>query len=156
MARKQQDISILLMEDIESLGKAGEIAKVRAGYARNYLFPKGLASLPDANALAAVEARKRRAVEEAKKREARLQELAEKIPQTNVTLEMKVSDDGKLYGAVTPQMVAKAMADAGLDVPASHVRMEHTIKEIGQFEIPIHVHGELIVNARIWVVRAPD
>ncbi len=144
------------MEDVPELGKAGEIVGVKPGFARNFLIPHGFAAKPDPGALAAVEAKKRRAEEESRKKEEALKQLAEKIPQTNVTLEMKVSEDGRLYGAVTPQMIAKAMGEAGLDVPASHVRLEHPIKEIGQFEVPIHIHGDLTVNARIWVVRAPD
>ncbi len=156
MSKKSSDIQVLLMQDVKNLGKTGETVRVRPGYARNFLLPTGVAAIPDATTLAALAAREKKMVEMEAAREESLKGLADKIPQTNITLEMKVGSDGKLYGSVTNQMIAEAMKEAGLEIQASSVRLEEHIKEVGQFEVPIHVYGDVTVQARIWVVRAAD
>ncbi len=156
MSKKSSDMQVLLMQDVKNLGKTGETVRVRPGYARNFLLPMGVAAIPDATTLAALAAREKKMAEMEAAREESLKGLADKIPQTNITLEMKVGDDGKLYGSVTNQMIADAMKEAGLDIHPSSVRMEDHIKEVGQFEVPIHVYGDVTVQARIWVVKAAD
>ncbi|HHI78794.1 MAG TPA: 50S ribosomal protein L9 [Planctomycetes bacterium] len=156
MSKKASDMQVLLMQDVKNLGKTGETVRVRPGYARNYLLPMGIAAVPDASTLAALAAREKKMAEMEAAREESLKDLAERIPQTNITLEMKVGPDGKLYGSVTNQMIADAMKEAGLEILASNVRLEEHIKEVGQFEVPIHVYGDVTVQARIWVVKAAD
>jgi large subunit ribosomal protein L9 len=148
-------MEVLLMEDIADLGKAGEVVKVQPGFARNYLLPTHRALRPNAEALKLLELKRKREAEHRANREQVMRALADAIPQTNVTIEMKVSPEGKLYGAVTNAMVAEAMSAAGLRVDPSQVRLEHAIQEIGQFDVPIHVYGDVTVNARIWVVHKP-
>jgi large subunit ribosomal protein L9 len=148
-------MEVLLMEDIAELGKAGEVVKVQPGFARNYLLPTHRALRPNAEALKLLEHKRKREAEHRANRDQAMRALADAIPQTNVTIEMKVSPEGKLYGAVTNHMVAEAMSAAGLRVDPAQVRLEHAIKEIGQFDVPIHVYGDVTVNARIWVVHKP-
>lgn len=155
MAKKRRMMEVLLMEDVTQVGKAGDLVKVSPGFARNFLLPMNRAAKPSAESLRLLEERKKRDIADREKREEALRGLADAIPATNVTLEMKVSADGKLYGAVTSQMIADAMQNAGLDVQPQQVRLEQTIKEIGQFDVPIHVYGDTTVNARLWVVNAP-
>ncbi len=143
------------MQDIGELGKAGELVKVAPGYARNCLLPRQHAAFPTREALRLLDTKRKREAERMKQREGELAALAEAIPATNVTLEMKSSSEGKLYGAVTAQMIAEAMRRAGLDVHAQQVRLEEPIKEIGQFDVPVHVFGDVTVNARLWVVNQP-
>ena len=152
---KKRQVEVLLMEDIHDLGKAGELVSVAPGFARNCLLPQRRAATPTKEALRLIASKKKRDEEVIQQREAELQALAEAIPATNVTLEMKASEEGKLYGGVTSQMVAEAMQRAGLDVHAQQVRLEVPIKEIGQFNVPIHVYGEVTANARLWVVNKP-
>ncbi|MCA8972754.1 MAG: 50S ribosomal protein L9 [Planctomycetes bacterium] len=154
MSKKRQ-IEVLLMQDVGELGKAGQLVKVAPGFARNCLLPQKRAAIPTGEALRALDAKKKRDAELVAQRASELEALAEAIPATNVTLEMKSSGEGKLYGAVTAQMIAEAMQAAGLDVHAQQVRLEDTIKEIGQFDVPIHVFGDVTVNARLWVVNQP-
>ena len=155
MAKKSRQQEVLLMEDVANLGKAGELVKVAPGYARNFLLPHAIAAKPTKESLRQLEQRKRAVEERIKQREDALKSLADAIPDTNVTLEMKASEDGKLYGSVSPQMIAAAMQRAGLDVHEQQIRLEETIKNIGQFDVPVHVYGEVTVNARLWVVNAP-
>ena len=156
MSKKSRMQDVLLMEDVPELGRAGEMVSVSPGYARNYLLPRHKAAMPSAEAVRLLDEKRRREASAVQKREEAMRELAEAIPATNVTLEMKVSSEGHLYGAVTAQMIADAMNNAGLEISPQQVRLEHTIKEIGQFDVPIHVYGDVTVNARLWVVNAPD
>ena len=155
MAKKSRQQEVLLMESVANLGKAGELVKVAPGYARNYLLPQAIAAKPTKESLRQLEQRKRQFEERIKQREDALKGLADAIPDTNVTLEMKASEDGKLYGSVSPQMIAAAMQRAGLDVHEQQIRIEESIKNIGQFDVPVHVYGDVTVNARLWVVNAP-
>ncbi|MAE78108.1 MAG: 50S ribosomal protein L9 [Planctomycetes bacterium] len=156
MARTKRQLEVLLLEDHGELGKAGDLVAVAPGYARNFLLPLRRAARPSKEALRLLEERRRRVVSDARDREAEVDALAEAIPATNVTLEMKASKEGHLYGSVTAQMIAEAMQRAGLDVVATQVRLETTIKEIGQFDVPVHVHGDLTVSARLWVVSQAE
>lgn len=156
MAKKRRTVEVMLMEDITDLGKAGELVSVAPGFARNCLLPQRRAMKPTAESKRLLEARVAKQLAHIAERESALEALAGAIPATNVTLEMKVSEDGRLYGAVTPHMIAEAMQRAGLDIQPQQVRLEHAIKEIGQFDVPIHVFGDVNVEARIWVVNKPD
>lgn len=156
MAKKKRSLSVLLMEDVSLLGKTGDVVEVAPGYARNYLLPSGIAIQPGKEGLRLVELHKARVQAAQEEREQQLREMAERIPSTNITLEMKASAEGHLFGSVTAEMIAQAMQDAGLDIQASNVRLEAHIKEIGQHPVPIHVYGDVNVEARIWVVKAAD
>jgi large subunit ribosomal protein L9 len=156
MSKNTRTLSVLLMEDVSLLGKTGEVVEVAPGYARNYLLPSGIAIQPSKEGLKQVELHKARKAADQDAQQAALRELAERIPSTNITLEMKASPEGHLFGSVTSEMIAQAMQNAGLDIPAANVRLESHIKEIGQHPVPIHVYGDINVEARIWVVKAAD
>lgn len=157
MSKKgKKSVTVFLMDDVKDLGKSGEIVTVAFGYARNYLLPMNIATKPTEDAMRVLKTRRLKQAAALERRDQAMEALAELIPQTNVTLEMKVSPDGKLYGAVTPTMVAEAMQKAGLNITPQNVKLEVPIKEIGQFDIPIHVFGDTSVNARVWVVSAPE
>jgi len=156
MSKSKKLEKVLLMEDVAELGHAGEVVDVAPGHARNFLIPLRMAALPSEENLRILQARQQKIEAHRAAKQEALVHLAEKIPETNVTIEMKVSSEGKLYGAVTSQVIAQAMSDAGLPITAQHVRLENPIKEIGQFDVPIHVYGDVEVNARIWVVSAAE
>ncbi len=156
MTKKSRSLSVLLMEDVSLLGKTGDVVEVAPGYARNYLLPRGIAIQPGKEGLRLVELHKARVVAENVAREEALRAMAEQIPSTNITLEMKASAEGHLFGSVTAEMIAAAMQNAGLDIQPADVRLEAHIKEIGQHPVPIHVYGDVSVEARIWVVKAAD
>lgn len=156
MAKKAKTRQVLLLEDIPSLGNAGDLISVSPGYARNFLLPREKAAAPSTESVRFLEEKRRRRAAEHRRKEEQLHSLADAIPGTNVTIEMKVSADGRLYGAVTAQLIAETMQQAGLDVVPQQIRLEHPIKEVGQFDVPVHVYGDVTVNARIWVVSAPE
>jgi large subunit ribosomal protein L9 len=149
-------VEVLLAQNIEHLGKIGDLVKVAPGYARNYLVPRGLARPVTAENLHRIELDRKLVQQEEAKRITTLKDLAGRIATTNVTLEVKASADGNLYGSVTNVMIAQELAKLGFDIHPSAVRLEHPLKQIGVFSVPIYLHQDVETNARVWVVQDKD
>jgi large subunit ribosomal protein L9 len=149
-------MEVLLAQNIEHLGKIGDLVKVAPGYARNYLVPRGLARPVTAENLHRIELDRKLVQQEEAKRVNTLKDLAARIATTNVTLEVKASPDGNLYGSVTNVMIAQELAKLGFDLHPSAVRLEHPLKQIGVFSVPIYLHQDVETNARVWVVQDKD
>lgn len=148
-------MKVLLWQDIDKLGKRGEVVKVADGYARNYLFPRKLASLntPENARLLAVARRQAQKLEEIAKQNCR--EVASKLEGKAFTIEVLANDEGVLYGSVTPAMIAEIVErETGVKLdPKSFVISDH-IKELGVYPIKIRLHAEVEATCRVWVVFA--
>ncbi len=145
-------IEVILREDVRSLGKAGELVRVRPGYARNFLLPKGLA-------YEASESNKKRIAAETKARTTRLeadkveaQAFAARLAAANVTLTGKAGEEGKLFGSVTAQDVADALAKQQIQVDRRRIELEHPIKTLGSHTVAIRLHPEVHAEVRVQVV----
>jgi large subunit ribosomal protein L9 len=149
-------VEVLLAQNIEHLGKIGDVVKVAPGYARNYLVPRGLAKPVTAENLHRIEQERKLVQIEENKRISSLKDLAAKIATTNVTLEVKANPEGHLFGSVTGAMIAQELAKFGFDVHPSAVRLEHPLKQIGVFSVPIHLHQDVEASARVWVVQEKE
>lgn len=150
-------MKILLWQDVEKLGKRGEVVDVRDGYARNFLFPRKIAKeyveARKDSILKEFELAKRRAV----KQEAALltdaQAVAEKLAGiASVSIEVNANPEGHLYGAVTPTMVADALRDQGLKVEPRQVEIAEPIKQVGTFEVGVNLHKEIRPRVKVWVL----
>lgn len=145
-------IEVILREDVPSLGRAGELVRVRPGYARNYLLPKGLA-------FEATEGNRRRIAAETRAREARRQAerveaegLAARLASVTLTIASKAGEEGKLFGSVTAQDIADALAAQGLAVDRRRIELEHPIKALGTHTVPVRLHPEVHAEVRVHVV----
>jgi large subunit ribosomal protein L9 len=145
-------IEVILREDVKSLGKAGELVRVRPGYARNFLLPKGLA-------YEASEGNKKRIAAETKARTTRLeagkveaQAFAARLAAANVTLTGKAGEEGKLFGSVTAQDVADALARQNIQVDRRRIELEHPIKTLGSHAVVVRLHPEVHAEVRVQVV----
>jgi large subunit ribosomal protein L9 len=156
MSKGKKLIQVLLMQDVQGLGTTGDLVEVTPGHARNLLLPFGKAARPTAENLRLLEMNRAKYEAEQVARRSKLEDMAKAIPETNVTIEAKVNEDGTLYGAVNEKMIAQAMQNAGLDIHPQNIRLEAPIKEHGQFDVPVHVYDDVIVEARIWVVQAAN
>jgi len=152
--RVSRNIELLLAEDVESLGKRGEIVRVKPGYARNYLLPNGLATL-------ATEANKRAVVRHTEKlaklfeqKMKDMQARADAIGKYSVTLEANANEEGHLYGSIMGPDISKALKSAGYNVDAEHVRLEGPLKELGMYTVKIQLHPEVKTEVKVWVVPA--
>ena len=146
-------MEVILSKDIQTLGKLGEVVKVKSGYARNFLLPKKLAYVATPSNLKRIERqeKKNQAVNEQVKKEA--QDLAVKLNKASCTLSVEVNDLDKLYGAISETDIAKALETEGFVVDKKDIVIEKPIEELGIFEIGINLHSEVTAKIRLWVTK---
>ena len=146
-------MKVLLWQDVDKLGKRGETVVVKDGYARNYLFPRKLASIPTPSMQKEFELAKRRVV----KQEAALitdaKAVAEKLAGvTSVSIEVNTNEEGLLYGAVSPSMISDALKDQGLKVEAKAIEIAEPIKKTGTYDVLVNLHREVKPTLKVWVL----
>jgi large subunit ribosomal protein L9 len=146
-------MQVILKKDIEKLGKAGEVASVKDGYARNYLIPKGLALVATPGNLKVIEREKKKETVLLEQAKQQAQEIAEKINATSCTISVKAGEDGKLFGSVTNQDIALAYKQEGINIDRKKIELTEPIKEVGVFKVNVKLHPEVIAEAKIWVVK---
>ena len=145
-------MEILLRKDVEKLGSAGEIVNVTAGYARNYLFPRKIATPVTDENLRHLELEKRRARREADQRHQALVEHAKRLDNVSCTISAQATEGGTLFGSVTAAQIAEALGREGFQVPEEAIRLEHPIKETGVYAIEVQLAPDIISTTRVWVV----
>ena len=145
-------VTLILLDDVAKLGLAGDEVTVKAGYARNYLIPRGLAAKATPGILRLVESRKAVIAERRAKELATAKEMAEKIAQVEISITMQATNDDQLFGSVTARMIADELAKQGYAVEHSRVKVE-PIKTLGSFDVEVRLHAEVAATVKVWVVR---
>ncbi|MFP4055904.1 MAG: 50S ribosomal protein L9 [Candidatus Brocadiia bacterium] len=145
-------MDVLLRKDIEKLGKAGDILSVADGYARNYLFPRKLATEVSEENLRRLEADRRRAAREEERRRHALAQLAARLEDTSCTIPAQATEGGTLFGSVAAAHVARALGEEGFEIDDAMIRLEEPIKETGVYAVEIHLAPEITATTRVWVV----
>ncbi|MBL8899057.1 MAG: 50S ribosomal protein L9 [Planctomycetes bacterium] len=144
-------IEILLRSNVADLGKIGEIVKVRDGYARNYLFPNGLAvGVTEDNKRAVEKMRTKYLATEAERAQS-ARALAAKISALTVQIAVKTNEEGRMYGSVTANMIADALSKQGFKVGTGAVKLKGNIEEIGHHDVPVHLHAEVDAQLKLIV-----
>ena len=145
-------IEVILREDIKTLGRAGELVRVKPGYARNYLLPQGLA-------YEATEGNKKRIAAETRVRSTRNQaerveaeRLAATLAGVTLPLSGKAGEEGKLFGSITSQDIADALSRAGHPVDRRRIELEHPIKTVGDHLVTVRLHPEVHAELRVSVL----
>ncbi|HEU5171291.1 MAG TPA: 50S ribosomal protein L9 [Gemmatimonadales bacterium] len=145
-------MELFLREDVKSLGKAGELVRVKPGYARNFLLPRGLA-------YEATEANKKRIAAETRARTTRLaaekteaEALAARLGAVSLTITAKAGEEGKLFGSVTAQDIATALEQAGQPVDRRRIELDHPIRAVGPHAVVVRLHPEVHAEVRVNVV----
>ncbi len=145
-------MEVILREDVTSLGRAGQLVRVKPGYARNFLLPRGLA-------YEATEGNKKRITAESRARETRAtqdrteaERLAAELGKVQLTLTAKAGEGDRLFGSITAQDVAEALARAGHAIDRRKLELEHPIKQIGDHEVPVRLHADVHAAIRVTVV----
>jgi large subunit ribosomal protein L9 len=146
-------IRVVLQDDVDSLGESGEVVRVRPGYARNFLIPRGLAVLATAGNLARVDELKRIAAARKAKRKAEAQENAKKLESTSVKIVRAVGEDNKMFGSVTSKDIAEAYAAAGVPLERRSIHLDEPIKRLGLAEVPVKLDHEVTATLRVEVVK---
>lgn len=147
-------MNLILLQDVEDLGLAGESVHVSPGFGRNYLIPKGLAAPASTAALKQIEAQKEKIVTKRKADLEASQALAVKIADMVVEIPMQASDDNHLFGSVTERVVCEAYAAKGVTIEYHRIRMDKHIRTLGEYAINIKLHQDVIANGKIVIVRA--
>ncbi|HTU83547.1 MAG TPA: 50S ribosomal protein L9 [Candidatus Acidoferrales bacterium] len=148
-------MKIVLMSDVKSLGKKGEVVEVAEGYARNFLLPRRLATEADKGALAQLGSQKKAQ----EKREAQMladaQALADRLAASKLAIRAKAGGNGKLFGAVTNADVATAIADAlSVAIDKHKIELKNQIKALGSYPVEIKLHKNVVAKATVDVVAA--
>ena len=145
-------IEVILREDVKTLGRAGEMVRVKPGYARNYLLPQGLAyeATEGNKKRIAAETRVRASRNEAERAEA--ERLAATLSAVKLDLAGKAGEEGKLFGSITSQDIADALAVQGHTVDKRRIELEHPIKTVGEHAVKVRVHPEVHAELRVSVI----
>lgn len=147
-------MKVILLQDVENVGKKFEVKEVAAGFARNFLFSKGLAELATRAALKQLEAKKAAQALLAEADLKKTEEMITALDGQEIEIKAKISDDGKLYGAINSQRIAKVLEERGFEVKKNQIKLEEPIKETGEYEIPLEFnHG---LEAKIKVIVAEE
>lgn len=143
--------TILLREDIETLGGRGEIVKVKSGYARNYLLPQGLATLATKGNVRQIELERAALLKKAavEKETAELQ--AGQMGDISLTFERKAGEQGHLFGSVTSMDIAEALKAKGYEIDRRKIVLKDAIKETGDFTVPVKLHREVTLQVPVAV-----
>ncbi len=148
-------IEILLLSDVDNLGKAGDVVKVAPGYARNYLLPKDLAAPVTHAALKRLEKLRKERAELARIQLVEAKDKAAKLANISVTLREKSTDGQSLYGSVHAADIIKALeADNKIALDKSQLVLPEPIKTIGQFDVEVKLHAEVSATLKVWIVEA--
>jgi large subunit ribosomal protein L9 len=146
--------SVLLREDIDDLGARGEIVKVKAGYARNFLLPRKLAVEATASNVKQIEQERAALLKKAATERATAEGQASQLGKLTLTFERKVGEHGLLYGSVTSMDIAEALQSKGYEIDRRRINLRDAIKEVGEYTVPVRLHRE--VSVEVPVVVTPE
>lgn len=149
---KHGHVHLILTQTMPHLGQAGDLVKVRPGFARNYLVPQGLATFATQANLRMVEKHRQRQRELEAARRADLQSLSAQIAQRSLTIEANANAEGHLYGSVNAEQIAAALKAEGFPIEAENVRIEGPLKELGLYSIKLHLAQDIDSEVKLWVV----
>jgi large subunit ribosomal protein L9 len=146
-----RNVQVILTEDLPNVGRSGEVVRVKPGYARNFLIPRGLAAIATADNVHRLEHEKRVAQKRAQKQRSAAEELALKLANVRITLQAQVGEEDRLYGAITSRDVEAALADKGFEIDRRKIVME-PIKELGTHKVPIRIAAGIDAGVELEIV----
>jgi large subunit ribosomal protein L9 len=142
---------VLLREDVADLGRVGDVVRVSAGFARNYLYPRRLAIQATEDNVRAMKRRRERADAELKVREAEFRGIVDSLTRLELRTTQKADESGHLFGSVNVGLVAKLLRDAGHSIEESRIRMGQPIRTVGRHKARVHVYGDLTAEITVEV-----
>jgi large subunit ribosomal protein L9 len=148
------NIKLILLQDVESLGLAGTEVNVAPGYGRNYLIPQGLATKADRGTLRVLEARKEKIEQQRTDLLQRAKDLAAKLAETEVTLVVQASDDGRLYGSITARNITDQLAKQDIKIDPLRLKLDEAIRAVGEFSVDVKLHNEVTGAIKVQISAA--
>lgn len=150
----KQTVQVVLKDDVDNLGRSGELVRVKPGYARNYLIPRGLAAVATHGNVAQIEHEKEMALKRAKKMRATAEERAAELSKVSVQIAAQAGENQKLFGSVGTKDIADALAEKGVEVDRKKIQLAEPIKELGSYEVQIRLGYEVNATVKVEVVAA--
>jgi large subunit ribosomal protein L9 len=144
-------MEVILRETIDTLGRAGQVVKVKAGYARNYLLPRKLAYPATPGNLKVIEFERQSLIRKDAKQKEEAEQLKGMLEKVEIVIRRKVGEQNTLYGSVTNSDVADELEKKGYQIEKRKIHMEDHIKQIGQFDIPVRLFKDVIANVKLKV-----
>lgn len=149
-------IEVILRETVPNLGRSGEIVRVRPGYARNYLFPRGLAVYADRRNRRLLEHEQRIAAMRYERQKSEAEGLAQRLTQTRLEFRMRAGGEGKLFGSVTNQDIHKSLEQLGIEIDRRRIQLEEPIKNLGEYTVPVHLPAGVVAHVTVVVEAMAD
>ena len=149
-------MKVILRQDIENLGKMGDLVTVKDGYARNYLIPRSYAYFASEKATKRLVVEKKQYAQRQDKLKAQAQDLAVKLAELQISVPMKVGEEGRLFGSVTPNMIAQELLTRGYEIDRRIIIIEEPIKSLGVFDAKIKLHPEVVATVKVWVISEEE
>ena len=144
---------VILLQDIDKLGKKYDIKEVKNGYARNFLIPKGLAKPAAKEALLWVETQKEIEAKKAEESLKKVQEIASMMEGLEVMISVKIGEEGQLYESISSQKISERLKEMGFEIKKTQIELPESIKELGDFPVKIKFEHNLEVEIRVIVVE---
>ena len=145
-------VELLLVHNVEHLGKQGEVVEVKRGYAYNYLLPQGLATIATDHHKRMVEKHRAKLEEIARERLAGLRAVLQELIRTSVTIEANANDEGHLYGSVGSTEISRSLKQQDLMVTADQIILQGPLKEVGLYTVKVKLAPEVEGDLKVWVV----
>ena len=147
-------IQVVLRDDVDNLGKSGELVKVKAGYARNYLIPRGLAVSATQDNVARIEHEKKAAIARAGKLKKAAQDRAGTLDGATIEIKANAGESDKLFGSVGAKDIAEALAAKGFEVDRKKILLAEPIKDLGEHQLKVKLGYDVVATIKVVVVRA--
>jgi large subunit ribosomal protein L9 len=148
------NVQVILSEDVPSLGRPGDVVKVRAGYARNYLLPRGLAVEANSKNLRAFEHQKGLAMLRREANKGQALKLKQQLEALALTISANAGEEGKLFGSVTNIDIERALRERGFDIERRKIMLAEPIKQLGEFTVPVRLDPEVEAGVKLTVAAS--
>ena len=142
---------VLLREDVDDLGARGEIVRVRAGYARNYLLPRNLAVEATAGNVKGIEAERAALLKKEAKERSTAEAQSQQMSSLVLEFKRKAGEQGALYGSVTSMDLAEALKDKGYEIDRHRIHLREPLKRVGEYSVPVRLHREVTIDLQVKV-----
>ncbi len=149
-------MKVILKEDLETLGKCGDVVEVKDGYGRNFLLPRNLAIAANRGNLRAInELKQQQEMRMAKVRRA-AESIKSRIEKASCTAEVLVGEEDKVFGSVTTQNIAELLEAQGIEVDRKKIMLDEPLKQLGVYTVPIKIAADVVANLKVWVVKKSE
>ncbi len=146
-------MEVILNKDVDRLGRSGQVLKVKDGYARNFLFPNGLALPATPDNLKKVEAAKQKRLQEEGRIRKEAEDLKAKLESLSLTMPVLVQEDEKMYSSITANEIVQALKDEGITLEKSAILLDEPLKSLGIYQVAVKLHREVTASVKVWIVK---